>query len=90
MRQWLGGAGFSCTLSAARDSGKQAGQSSDAGTPLGDALAWAEQQADRLDPLKESPASIVDRKSEMEPAYVSYYGYRKPDPAFDSPSRFGE
>lgn len=28
-------------------------------------LAWAELQADRLDPLKEKPRSIVDEKEEV-------------------------
>ncbi len=49
------------------------------------ALAWAERQADRLDPLKESPPSIIDRVPETEPAYPSYYGYRKPEPPFRFP-----
>jgi hypothetical protein len=72
-------------LTAARDSARQGEQPSEPGTPFGDWLAWAEQQADRLDPLKESPASILDCKREVEPAYVGYYGYQKPDPPFRFP-----
>jgi len=61
------------------------GQSVAAGTAFGDWLIWAEQQADRIDPLRESPASIIDRKREVEPEHVSYYGYRKPEPPFRFP-----
>lgn len=32
---------------------------------LGKWVAWASQQADRIDPLVESPPSILDRKSEF-------------------------
>ncbi|HLY62803.1 MAG TPA: hypothetical protein VKV95_18825 [Terriglobia bacterium] len=72
-------------ISAAVDCAKQNGQPVEAGTPFGDWLAWAAKQADRLDPLKESPTSIADRKNEVEPDYMGYYGYRKPDPPFRFP-----
>jgi hypothetical protein len=35
-------------------------------TALGRWVAWALQQADRIDPLEESPASVLDRKRELE------------------------
>lgn len=38
-----------------------------------------------LDPLKESPASIIDRKVETVSSYSGYYGYQKPDPPFRFP-----
>jgi hypothetical protein len=74
-------------ISAARDAAIQSGQSVEAGSPFGDWLIWAEQQADRMDPLKKSPPSIIDRIVEREPAYPSYYGYgyQKPDPPFRFP-----
>ena len=54
---------------------------------FGDWMVWAEQQADRMDPLKESPPSIIDHMIETQPTYPSYYGYgyRKPDPPFRFP-----
>jgi hypothetical protein len=55
------------------------------GAPFGEWILWAEQQADRLDPLKESPPSIIDQKPRTE--YTGYYSYRyqKPDPPFRFP-----
>jgi hypothetical protein len=82
---WYRAEQIRCFVSAARDSAKRNGQPADAGTPFGDWLAWAEHQADRLDPLKESPPSIVDRKSEVEPEHVGYYGYGKREPPFRFP-----
>ena len=70
---------------ASRDSAKQNGQPIEVGTPFGDWLGWAEKQADRLDPLKESPRSIADRKNEVEPEYGSFYGYRRREPPFRFP-----
>lgn len=73
-------------ISAARDAAALNGEATEPGTPFGEWIAWALQQADRLDPLKESPPSIVDRKPELEPAYTYYsYGYQKPDPPFRFP-----
>ena len=74
-------------ISAARDAAVQNGESVETGSRLGDWIVWAERQADRMDPLKESPPSIIDRMTETEPAYPSYYGYgyRKPDPPFRFP-----
>jgi hypothetical protein len=72
-------------LAAARDSALMAGQSIEPGSPFGDWLTWAERQADRLDPLSESPISILDRKDEVEREHVGYYGYRKPEPLFRFP-----
>ena len=72
-------------VSAARESARQGGQPTETGTPFGNWLAWAEHQADRIDPLKESPASILDRKGELAPAYSYNYGYHKPDPPFRFP-----
>jgi hypothetical protein len=70
-------------LSASREAAIQNAQPVDPGTAFGDWLVWASAQADRLDPLKESPSSIIDRKREEEPVY--YYGYQKPEPPFRFP-----
>lgn len=74
-------------ISAARAAATQDGQSVEAGSVFGDWIVWAEHQADRMDPLKESPPSIIDSMIETEPAYASYYGYghRKPDLPFRFP-----
>jgi hypothetical protein len=74
-------------ISAARDVACRNGQPTGAGTPFGDWLVWAEHQADRIDPLKESPASLIDRQGEVQDEYVGYYGYRKPKPPFRFPKR---
>jgi hypothetical protein len=49
-------------ICAAREAAVQNGQSVEQGSPFGDWVTWAEQQADRLDPLKESPPSIIDKR----------------------------
>lgn len=72
-------------LVASREAAQQAGQSVEPGTPFGDWLVWGARQADRIDPLKQSPSSIVDRKNEVMPRYVSYYPYNKPEPQFRFP-----
>jgi hypothetical protein len=74
-------------IAAAREAAIADGAAADPGSPFGDWIIWAERQADRMDPLKESPPSIIDRIAEPEPAYPSYYGYgyRKPDPPFQFP-----
>jgi hypothetical protein len=68
---------------AVREAAAANGQAVEPSSPLGDWVIWAGQQADRMDPLKESPASITDRVKEE--AYPSYYGYQKPDPPFRFP-----
>jgi hypothetical protein len=35
----------------------------------GNWVLWAQEQADRLDPLKPSPASVLDRKGEVRDRY---------------------
>jgi hypothetical protein len=74
-------------ISAAREAAAQNGQSVEPGLPFGDWTVWAEQQADRMDPLKESPCSVIDRKQVTEASYQSYYGYasQKPEPPFRFP-----
>jgi hypothetical protein len=72
-------------ISAAREGASRDGQKIEPGTPFGDWLAWAGQQADRLDPLMESPASVIDRIDDAESGYAGYYGYRKPEPPFKFP-----
>jgi hypothetical protein len=72
-------------ISAARDAACREGQQIEAGTPFGDWLVWAGHQADRIDPLKESPDSIIDRKRRFEPEYESHYPYRKREPPFRFP-----
>jgi hypothetical protein len=64
---------------AARDGAQRDNVPVEPGTPFGDWLIWASEQADRVDPLKVSPASIVDSKAAPE-AQSSYYGYRKSEP----------
>jgi hypothetical protein len=71
-------------ISAARDAAVVNGEATEPGTPFGDWIEWAESQADRLDPLKVSPPSILDHKPEPTPPYP-YYGYQKPDPPFRLP-----
>jgi hypothetical protein len=71
-------------LAAARDAALADGQAVEPGTAFGDWLVWAAHQADRLDPLKVSPPSIIDTKPLPRPEYVPY-GYRKPDPPFRLP-----
>jgi len=66
-------------VTAAADGAQRDGVSVDPGTVFGDWLAWAAVQADRLDPLKVSPTSIIDSKPVREPQ-LSYGGYSKPDP----------
>jgi hypothetical protein len=66
---------------AARESALAAGQAVEPGTAFGDWLVWAADQADRLDPLKVSPPSIIDNKPPPEPQYLPY-GNRKPEPPF--------
>jgi len=74
-------------VSAAHDAAVQNGQPVNPGSPFGDWIVWAGLQADRLDPLKASPCSVIDRIAETAPEYPSYYsyGYRKPDPVFRFP-----
>jgi len=83
---WLRASQLRSFLSAASEAAIQDGQSAEPGTPFGDWLKWAQAQADRLDPLMENPASIVDRKPQVEPEQYSYrYGYPKPEPPFRFP-----
>jgi hypothetical protein len=70
-------------VAAASDGARREGVSVEPGTPFGDWLIWAAEQADRIDPLKVSPRSIIDSKP-APAAQPSYYGYHKPDP----PMRF--
>src|SRR5262249_47974197 len=53
-------------LAAAAEAATRDGHGVEPGTPFGDWLVWAGQQADRLDPLKESPPSIIDSKLASE------------------------
>jgi len=71
-------------VAVATEAATAEGASIDPGTAFGDWLVWALQQADRVDPLKESPASIIDTKPAPEPQYVPY-GQRKPSPPFRWP-----
>ena len=74
-------------VSAARTAAIQSGQSVEPGTRFGDWIIWAEQQADRLDPLKESPVSLIDRATDSDEESPSYsgYGYQKPERPFRFP-----
>src|ERR1017187_10929103 len=71
-------------VAAATEAATPEGHSIDPGTAFGDWLVWALQQADRVDPLRESPASIIDTKPPPEPQHVPY-GQRKPSPPFRWP-----
>ena len=57
---WLRAEQLRSFISAACHAGSQRGEATEPGTPFGDWLTWAAKQADRLDPLTESPESIVD------------------------------
>lgn len=70
---------------AATDEAVQNGQAIEPGSPFGEWVLWAERQADRLDPLKESPPSIIDQKPRQESTGYYGYGYQKPDPPFRFP-----
>lgn len=70
-------------VAAASEGAQRDGVTVQEGTPFGDWLIWAGQQADRLDPLKERPTSIIDSKPAPEAQY--HYGYKKPDPPFRWP-----
>jgi hypothetical protein len=72
-------------ICAAREAAIHNGQAVEQGSPFGDWVTWAEQQADRLDPLKESPPSIIDQKPRTEYAGYYSYGNQKPDPPFRFP-----
>jgi len=83
--RWLRAEQIRSFVSVARDAAVQNGRSIEPGSPFGDWVVWAQQQADRLDPLKESPPSIIDRKAETVPSHTTYYGYQKADPPFRFP-----
>jgi hypothetical protein len=53
--RWLRSKQIRSFISAAREAAVNNGQPTEPGSPFGDWIAWAEQQADQLDPLKESP-----------------------------------
>jgi hypothetical protein len=72
-------------ICAASDAAVQNGQSVEQGSPFGEWILWAERQADRLDPLKESPPSIIDQKPRAENTGYCGYGYQKPDPPYRFP-----
>ena len=71
-------------VAAASDGAMRDGVAVEPGTPFGEWLIWAAQQADRIDPLKVSPTSIIDSKAAPAP-HPSYYGYQKPDPPIRFP-----
>ena len=54
-------------LATVRRNAEAEGKTIDPGSEFGLWLEWAEQQADRLDPLTKSPASILDQKSKYKP-----------------------
>lgn len=64
--RWLRAAQIRSFVLAARNAAVQNGESVETGSPFGDWVIWAERQADRLDPLKENPPSIIDQKSERK------------------------
>jgi hypothetical protein len=48
---------------------KEKGHDLSAKSPKGERISWMKVQADRLDPLVESPPSILDRKNELNRWY---------------------
>lgn len=58
-------------IEAVRKDALKQGKNLGPDSEIGKWLAWAEKQADRLDPLKESPASILDEAEK--------YGLKEPD-----------
>lgn len=83
--RWLRAEQMRSFVSAARNAAVQNGEAVEGGSPFGDWVIWAERQADRLDPLKESPPSIIDQKPRAENTGYYGYGYQKPDPPFRFP-----
>jgi hypothetical protein len=83
--RWLRAEQIRSFVSAARNAAVLNGESVEGGSPFGDWVVWAERQADRLDPLKESPPSIIDQKPRAENTGYYGYGYQKPDPLFRFP-----
>lgn len=81
--QWSRAQQLRSFISAARDAAIQNGQRVDRGSPLSDWIVWAEQQADRFDPLKEGPRSVIDRA--VEPQRPSYYSSQEPETHFRFP-----
>jgi hypothetical protein len=48
---------------------KEVGHDLSPESPKGERVLWMKRQADRLDPIVESPASILDRKNELNRGY---------------------
>jgi hypothetical protein len=48
---------------------KEKGHDLSANSTKGERILWMKRQADRLDPLVESPPSILDRKNELNRSY---------------------
>ena len=71
-------------IQAARDAAIENGQEVLPGTQFGDWLIWMEQQADRLDPLRESPISIIDREDDVS-NYRDPYAAPEKEPRFEFP-----
>ena len=83
--RWLRAEQIRLFVSAARNAAVHNGEAVEGGSPFGDWVIWAERQADRLDPLKENPPSIIDQKPRAENTGYYGYGYQKPDPPFRFP-----
>jgi hypothetical protein len=62
---WLRARHYREFIVALEQSWKEAGKNLSPEADHGKRLVWMRQQADRLDPLVESPGSILDRKSEI-------------------------
>jgi hypothetical protein len=62
---WLRAERIRKYIAAAREAAQKKSDESERGKVL-EWAKWAEQQADRIDPLKENPASIVDNKAEVQ------------------------
>lgn len=62
---WLRASQYREFISALEQVWKAAGKDLSPEADHGKRLVWMQQQADRLDPFVESPASILDRKNEI-------------------------
>jgi hypothetical protein len=76
-------------ICAAGNAAVQNGQSVEKESLFGDWVTWAEQQADRLDPLKESPPSIIVRKCQRSHSRDTFTDIRNLIRHSASPSHFG-
>ena len=71
MTNWVRAQQYREFIAVLEQSWKDAGIDTSAESEKGKRLVWMRQQADRLDPLVDSPPSILDRKRELN----RYWGW---------------